>query len=79
VASEVEMNRATREAFESLEHRSVARVDLTSDTAELVVPESEGWRFVISAALAERAKPALVAHWEPGLRRPDRRRAPYGS
>ena len=41
------MDRATREAFKSLENRPIAYVDITSDTAELAVPESEGWRLVI--------------------------------
>ena len=66
------MNRATTESFKSLEHRSVARVDVIGDVVELAIPESEGWRLVISATLDERARPALVAHWESGLRRPHR-------
>ena len=63
------MDRATRDAFKPLEHRSIAKVRTTADSAELVVPESEGWRLVISAALDEHATPTLVAHWEPGIRR----------
>lgn len=67
------MNPATAETFKSLAHRRIARVDVIGDVVELAVPESEGWRLVISAALDERAQPTLAAHWEPGLRRPRRR------
>jgi hypothetical protein len=69
------MNHATRETFKSLEHHSVARVDVIDDVVELATPESEGWRLVISAALDEQATPTLNAHWEPGLRGSHRRRA----
>jgi hypothetical protein len=73
MAKEVEMNRATSETFKSLEHHSIADVAVRDDTVELAIPESEGWRLVISAALDEGAKPILVARWEPGLRRSERR------
>jgi len=75
VTKEVDMSRATAESFKSLEHHSVARVDVLDGVVELGIPESEGWRLVISAALDHRARPMLVARWEPGLRRPHRRTA----
>lgn len=62
------MNRANAESFRSLAHRSVARVDVIGDVVELAVPESEGWRLVISAAIDERGQPTLVAQWKPGVR-----------
>ena len=69
------MNQTTEENFKALEHLSVARVDVVGDTVELGIPEGEGWRLVIAAALDEQARPTLVARWEPGLRRHHRGRA----
>jgi hypothetical protein len=74
--TEVEMNDASREAVKSLEHHAVARVDVTADNrVELAIPDSKGWRLVISATVDEGATPTLVACWEPGLRQPHRHRA----
>lgn len=63
------MNNATEEAFNALAGCSIARVDIDGDVVELAVPQSEGWRLIITAALDERARPALTARWEPGMRR----------
>ena len=63
------MNRATEEAFNALAGCSVARVDIEDDVVEFAVPQSEGWQLIVTAALDERARPALTARWEPGMRR----------
>jgi hypothetical protein len=63
------MNRATEKAFEALARRSIAGVDIAGDTVELAIPDSEGWRLIITAAPDECGRPALTARWEPGLRR----------
>lgn len=64
------MNDATERAFDSLAGCSIARVDIDGDVVELAVPQSEGWRLVVTAALDERARPELTARWVPGMRRP---------
>jgi hypothetical protein len=64
------MDRATSQNLEALRHHSIAHVEVTGETVELGIPESEGWRLVISAAVDEQASPTLRARWEPGLRRP---------
>jgi hypothetical protein len=61
------MNRATEEALKALAGHSIARVEIVADHAELAVPDSEGWRLVISGAVDERGRPVLTARWEPGL------------
>ena len=63
------MDTATRSSFTSLEGHSVAQVEVLADSVELGVPDSEGWRVVISAKLDEQLRPTLVARWDPGLRR----------
>jgi hypothetical protein len=64
------MDAVTIKEFKALEHRSIAHVDAVGDAVELGIPESEGWRFVISATLNEQSRPTLHARWEPGLRPP---------
>lgn len=65
------MDRTIEQGFKSLAGKSIASVEVRGDdSVELHVPESEGWRLVISATMDMHAKPALLAHWEPGLRRP---------
>jgi hypothetical protein len=55
--------------LKALAGRSVAHVDVRSpDVVELAVPESEGWRLVVSATTDKEGRPALGARWEPGLR-----------
>ena len=59
----------TERSFKALAGRRVAHVSvLSADFVELTVPESEGWRLVVSATDDEQGKPALSAHWEPGGR-----------
>jgi hypothetical protein len=47
------MDAVTIKEFKALEHRSIAHVDAVGDAVELGIPESEGWRFVISATLKD--------------------------
>ena len=75
------MNRATAQTLKCLEHHSVSRVAVVGDTVELGVPESEGWRLVIVAALDEHAKPTHTGSQDcnrqkRGARSVERSRAP---
>jgi hypothetical protein len=63
------VNRATERALNALAGCSIARVDIEGDVVELAVPQSEGWRLIVTTSLDERARPELTARWVPGLRR----------
>lgn len=69
------MDALTEKNLKALAGRSIAHVNMRSaDVVEFAVPESEGWRLVVSATEDEKGKPELRAHWEPGLhcrRRPN--------
>lgn len=62
------MDALTEKNLKALAGRSIAHVIVRSaDVVEFAVPESEGWRLVVSATEDEKGKPELGAHWEPGL------------
>ena len=66
---ETDVDALTEKNLKALAGRSIAHVNVRSpDVVELAVPESEGWRLVVSATTDKEGRPALGARWEPGLR-----------
>ena len=66
---ETDVDALTEKNLKALAGRSIAYVNVRSpDVVEFAVPESEGWRLVVSATPDKEGGPALGARWEPGLR-----------